>query len=71
MNRPFKLNVYGQIHTVNADPDSRSSIALRSDAGLDNPHFGCVPFSPERVKTAFSRVGHSLRAHEAAARSVI
>src|ERR1700690_2734741 len=41
MNQPFKLNVNGQIHTIDADPDMPLLYALRNDVGLNNPHFGC------------------------------
>ena len=46
MNQPvklesFKLDVNGQTHTVNADPDMPLLYALRNDLGLNNPHFGC------------------------------
>ena len=46
MNQPvklqsFKLNVNGETHTVNADPDMPLLYALRNDLGLNNPHFGC------------------------------
>jgi nicotinate dehydrogenase subunit A len=41
MNQPFKLNVNGQIHAVDADPDMPLLYALRNDIGLNNPHFGC------------------------------
>jgi nicotinate dehydrogenase subunit A len=41
MNQPFKLNVNGQIHAVDADPDMPLLYALRNDVGLNNPHFGC------------------------------
>jgi nicotinate dehydrogenase subunit A len=41
MNQPFKLDVNGHTHTVNADPDMPLLYALRNDVGLNNPHFGC------------------------------
>ena len=46
MNQPFKLqsfklNVNGQTHTVDADPDMPLLYALRNYLGLNNPHFGC------------------------------
>jgi nicotinate dehydrogenase subunit A len=41
MNQPFKLDVNGQAHTINADPDMPLLYALRNDVGLNNPHFGC------------------------------
>ena len=41
MNQPFKLDVNGQNHSINADPDMPLLYALRNDVGLNNPHFGC------------------------------
>ena len=41
MNQSFTLNVNGQTHTVEADPDMPLLYALRNDVGLNNPHFGC------------------------------
>ncbi len=41
MNQRFTLNVNGQTHTVEADPDMPLLYALRNDVGLNNPHFGC------------------------------
>src|ERR1700730_17881263 len=41
MNQPFTLDVNGQTHTVDADPDMPLLYALRNDVGLNNPHFGC------------------------------
>ena len=41
MNQPFKLDVNGQTHEVNADPEMPLLYALRNDVGLNNPHFGC------------------------------
>ncbi|WP_028035582.1 (2Fe-2S)-binding protein [Chelativorans sp. J32] len=35
------LNVNGQDHTVQADPDSMLLYALRNDLGLHGPKFGC------------------------------
>ena len=35
------LNVDGNDHTIEADPDMPLLYALRNDLGLDNPHFGC------------------------------
>src|SRR5450759_3141926 len=41
MSQKFTLNVNGQTHTVDADPDMPLLYALRNDVGLNNPHFGC------------------------------
>jgi nicotinate dehydrogenase subunit A len=41
MNQSFKLDVNGQTHDVNADPEMPLLYALRNDVGLNNPHFGC------------------------------
>ena len=41
MNQKFSLNVNGNAHTVEADPDMPLLYALRNDLGLNNPHFGC------------------------------
>ena len=41
MNRQFSLNVNGETHTVDADPDMPLLYALRDNIGLNNPHFGC------------------------------
>jgi len=41
MNQSFKLDVNGQTHEVNADPEMPLLYALRNDVGLNNPHFGC------------------------------
>jgi len=41
MSQKFSLNVNGQVHTVQADPDMPLLYALRDDLGLNNPHFGC------------------------------
>ena len=41
MNQAFSLNVNGQTHAVDADPDMPLLYALRNDVGLNNPHFGC------------------------------
>jgi nicotinate dehydrogenase subunit A len=41
MNQPFTLDVNGQTHSINADPDMPLLYALRNDVGLNNPHFGC------------------------------
>jgi nicotinate dehydrogenase subunit A len=37
----FILNVNGNDHVVEADPDMPLLYALRNDIGLNNPHFGC------------------------------
>jgi nicotinate dehydrogenase subunit A len=37
----FSLNVNGQQHEVEADPDMPLLYALRNDLGLNNPKFGC------------------------------
>ena len=41
MDQKFSLNVNGQNHTVEADPDTPLLYVLRNDIGLNNPHFGC------------------------------
>ena len=41
MNHQFTLNVNGETHTVDADPDMPLLYALRDNIGLNNPHFGC------------------------------
>jgi nicotinate dehydrogenase subunit A len=41
MDQKFSLNVNGQQHTVEADPDTPLLYVLRNDVGLNNPHFGC------------------------------
>jgi nicotinate dehydrogenase subunit A len=41
MNQQFTLNVNGQTHSVDADPDMPLLYALRDNIGLNNPHFGC------------------------------
>jgi nicotinate dehydrogenase subunit A len=41
MNQSFKLDVNGETHEVNADPEMPLLYALRNDVGLNNPHFGC------------------------------
>jgi len=41
VNQKFSLNVNGQTHSVEADPDMPLLYALRNDIGLNNPHFGC------------------------------
>jgi nicotinate dehydrogenase subunit A len=37
----FSLNVNGNDHAVEADPDMPLLYALRNDLGLNNPKFGC------------------------------
>jgi nicotinate dehydrogenase subunit A len=37
----IELNVDGQAHVINADPDMPLLYALRDDLGLKNPRFGC------------------------------
>jgi nicotinate dehydrogenase subunit A len=37
----MSLNVNGQTHAIEADPDMPLLYALRNDVGLNNPHFGC------------------------------
>src|SRR5262252_8520855 len=41
MSQKFTLNINGQTHTVDADPDMPLLYVLRNDVGLNNPHFGC------------------------------
>lgn len=41
MSNPITLNVNGQDHAVDADPDSMLLYALRDDLGLHGPKFGC------------------------------
>ena len=41
MTQRFTLNVNGEVHSVDADPDMPLLYALRNDIGLNNPHFGC------------------------------
>jgi nicotinate dehydrogenase subunit A len=40
-SREFVLEVNGQKHRVNADPDMPLLYALRNDLNLNNPKFGC------------------------------
>ena len=35
------LDVNGQVHTIDADPDMPLLYALRNELSLNNPHFGC------------------------------
>jgi nicotinate dehydrogenase subunit A len=37
----IELNVNGQMHTIEAEPDMPLLYALRDDLGLSNPRFGC------------------------------
>ena len=41
MTKSITLDVNGQQHTVDVDPDMPLLYALRDDLGLNNPHFGC------------------------------
>ena len=41
MAERFTLQVNGQEHAVEADPDMPLLYALRNDLGLNNPKFGC------------------------------
>lgn len=41
MVQRITLNVNGEAHTIEADPDMPLLYALRNDLGLSNPHFGC------------------------------
>ena len=41
MSQKFTLNINGQTHTIDADPDMPLLYVLRNDVGLNNPHFGC------------------------------
>jgi aerobic-type carbon monoxide dehydrogenase small subunit (CoxS/CutS family) len=41
MSQKFTLDVNGQQHTVEADPDMPLLYALKNDVGLNNPQFGC------------------------------
>jgi nicotinate dehydrogenase subunit A len=41
MSQKFALNINGQTHTVDANPDMPLLYVLRNDVGLNNPHFGC------------------------------
>jgi len=41
MRQTMTLNVNGQDHAVDVDPDMPLLYALRNDIGLNNPHFGC------------------------------
>jgi len=39
--KQIKLNVNGQSHIVNADPDTPLLFVLTDDLGLRGPRFGC------------------------------
>ena len=41
MAKRIELNVNGQQHTIEAEPDMPLLYALRDDLGLSNPRFGC------------------------------
>jgi len=41
MTRKLELHVNGQVHTVEAEPDSMLLYALRDNLGLHGPKFGC------------------------------
>src|ERR1700754_1062512 len=41
MAQRITLNVNGNTHTVDVDPDMPLLYALRDDVGLRNPKFGC------------------------------
>jgi nicotinate dehydrogenase subunit A len=41
MTQRIELEVNGQRHAIDADPDMPLLYALRDDLGLDNPRFGC------------------------------
>ena len=41
MAQNIELNVDGQAHTIEAEPDMPLLYALRDDLGLKNPRFGC------------------------------
>jgi nicotinate dehydrogenase subunit A len=41
MTQRISLDVNGQTHTIEADPDMPLLYALRNDLGLNNPQFGC------------------------------
>ena len=41
MAKRIELNVNGQSHTIEAEPDMPLLYALRDDLGLSNPRFGC------------------------------
>jgi nicotinate dehydrogenase subunit A len=41
MTQRISLDVNGQTHTIEADPEMPLLYALRNDLGLNNPQFGC------------------------------
>ena len=41
MAKRIELNVNGQAHTIEAEPDMPLLYALRDDLGMKNPRFGC------------------------------
>ena len=41
MPKRIELNVNGESHTIDAEPDMPLLYALRDDLGLTNPRFGC------------------------------
>src|SRR6266704_773794 len=41
MTQEFILNINGKDHKVDVEPDVPLLYALRNEAGLNNPHFGC------------------------------
>lgn len=41
MTQTYTLNVNGQDHTVETDPDTPLLYVLRDHLGFNNPHFGC------------------------------
>ena len=41
MAKRIELNVNGERHTIDAEPDMPLLYALRDDLGMTNPRFGC------------------------------
>jgi len=41
MTQEFILNINGKDHKVDVEPDMLLLYAIRNEAGLNNPHFGC------------------------------
>jgi len=41
MTQEFILNINGKDHKVDVEPDMPLLYAIRNEAGLNNPHFGC------------------------------
>ncbi len=41
MTQEFILNINGKDHKVDVEPDVPLLYAIRNEAGLNNPHFGC------------------------------